>query len=125
MAAFTWWAFNLPAADAFLAVIAPLIAPARELVEMIRANIDSAQSKATTEGKILAYWRRGLKDPTTVSEQDCRSIQDRMLNIRQTNANIPDWLNSVSRNKRQAAMGVSVAHMIEEARDHGAVDRSP
>lgn len=112
---------GLPFGQTLAVIIAPLLAPLREIAEMIRANWENAQTKSRVEGKILDLWRRGLADPAAVTEADCCRVQDRISFLRQSNASVPDWLNRVRHAAQEATMRLSADHMIEEARRHGAV----
>lgn len=105
--------------DALTAVLIPFLAPARELIEMVQANRDSADTKAKTEAKVLDLWGHGMKDLSTVTVENCRAAQDRILAIRQTNAHVPDWLDNVRRSKNQGLMQESAEHLIEEAVRNG------
>lgn len=112
-------AAQLTAVDALTAVVVPLLAPARELVELIRANRDSAEIKAKTESKLLSLWGRAMRDADGVTLGDCRSVQDRILQIRQTNAHVPDWLDNARRSHSETVMQESATHLIEDAVQHG------
>ncbi len=108
------WAAGLSAVEAFTVVVVPALAPARELIELIRAHRDSAASKSKTEAKVLDLWNRGVRGEE-ISVEDCRAVQDRILTIRQTNAQIPDWFDNLGRGRSDAAMRASAADMVEEA----------
>ncbi|MGC0141408.1 S-4TM family putative pore-forming effector [Pseudactinotalea sp. Z1732] len=110
---------NLTAADALVALAMPLLGPARELIEMIRSNRESSDSKSNVETKVHGLWEQTLRrdDPITIA--DCRAVQDQILVIRQTNAHVPDWLDGLRRNRSEIAMQQSATHLIEEAQRHG------
>ncbi|MET7990288.1 S-4TM family putative pore-forming effector [Amycolatopsis sp. NPDC005232] len=110
---------NMPIAEALATIFAPLIGPARELIDMIRGNIENSRSNSTLEGKILNAWRRGLENPESVTETDCRRIQDRILSSRQLNLSVPNWLHNKRRESLEYSMQSSAKQLIEEARDHG------
>ncbi|MCO4239814.1 S-4TM family putative pore-forming effector [Pseudarthrobacter raffinosi] len=110
---------GLSMVDALVAVLVPLLSPARELIEAIRANHDSADMKAKAESKVLRLWQRGLEDHGAITAEDCRSVQDRILQIRQTNAHVPDWLDNLRRSRNETVMHESAQHLIEDAIQHG------
>ncbi|HEX5118816.1 MAG TPA: S-4TM family putative pore-forming effector [Pseudonocardiaceae bacterium] len=112
------WLLHLSFLDCVLALIVPWLAPAKELVDLIRANVDSANSKESLERQIVNVWKEGLGGKNILIET-CRLIQDRILHIRQSNAYVPDWLDSVRRGKSQATMDSIVAAMVEEAKFSG------
>ena len=110
---------DLTVASALTTLLVPLLGPARELVEMIRNNRDSADTKTTAEAKVHGLWERGLEPGTQLTIDDCRAVQDKILNIRMTNAHVPDWLDNLRRDRNEALMQQSAAHLIEEAVHHG------
>jgi hypothetical protein len=113
------WVIGMPLTETLAAIVAPLLAPAREALEMIRANRDAAQNKSALESKILVTWRKGLEGPSKVTPKDCRLIQDRILTTRQTNASVPDWLDRIRHKSQEGTMRLSAEHMIEESRTAG------
>jgi hypothetical protein len=60
-----------------------------------------------------------MEEPGAVTAEDCRSVQDRILQIRQSNAHVPDWLDNMRRARNEAAMHSSAEHLKEEAAAHG------
>lgn len=112
---------GLSLGDSLVAVLVPLLSPAREIIEAIRANYESADIKAKTESKVLRLWQRGMEDANAVTTEDCRSVQDRILQIRQTNAHVPDWLDDLRRNRNESVMRESAQHLKEEAAERGRV----
>jgi len=110
---------GLSLVDGLIAVLVPLLSPARELIEGIRANYESSDTKAKAESKVLRLWQRGMEDPGAVTAEDCRSVQDRILQIRQSNAHIPDWLDNMRRDRNESVMHQSAQHLKEEAVHHG------
>lgn len=112
------WALDLSFMDCVLALVVPALAPAKEISELIKANLENASSKESTEQKILDLWKAGLSGQPLPAES-CRTIQDKILHFRQSNSYVPDWLDKLRRAKNETAMRSSAAAMIEEARDHG------
>lgn len=110
---------GLSLVEALVVVLVPLLSPARELIEAIRANHESSDIKAKTESKVLKLWQRGMESPGAVTMEDCRSVQDRILQIRQSNAHIPDWLDNLRRGRNESAMRESADYLKEEAARHG------
>lgn len=110
---------GLTLVDALVAVLVPLLSPARELIEAIRANHESSDTKAKAESKVLKLWQRGMEEPGAVTAEDCRSVQDRILQIRQSNAHVPDWIDNMRRDRNESVMHASARHLKEEAAAHG------
>ncbi|MEV6963888.1 S-4TM family putative pore-forming effector [Hamadaea sp. NPDC051192] len=105
--------------EALTAIFAPQLPLIKELIEMIKANNESVQTKVSVESKVLGIWRRGLNDPASVTVGDCRTVQDKILQIRQANASIPDWFNNLMRSRQESTMRASAAQMVAEANTLG------
>lgn len=103
-------------ADLLAAIVIPALAPAKELVEQVRANFDNAREKEATEIKLADLWTDGMCGTGSPSEAQLRAIQDKILHFRQTNAFVPDWLDSLFHGRNQAAMRASVDSRVQEAR---------
>lgn len=112
---------NLTTAEALTTLVVPLLGPARELIEMIRNNRTSSDTKARVELKIHRLWEHALRDHQKITIGDCRTVQDQILNIRQGNAHVPDWLDNLRRARNETLMRQSAAHLIEEAIRHGKI----
>ncbi|GAA4704267.1 S-4TM family putative pore-forming effector [Nocardioides conyzicola] len=112
---------NLNATEILTVLLVPLLGPVRELIEMIRNNRDSADTKTSTENKVHNLWQRGLEPSGQVTIKDCRAVQDQILSIRQTNAHVPDWLDNLRRKRSETLMQQSAVHLIEEAVQHGKI----
>ena len=112
----TWVIMNLTPTDALTALVFPLVGPARELVEMVKANRDSAETKRQAEGKVLSLWQRGMTSAApAVTIEDCRSVQDKIVAIRHTNAYVPDWVDGLRRSRNESVMQGGASHQVEEA----------
>lgn len=112
---------NLSAVDALTSLLVPLLGPSHELIEMIRNNRESAETKANTETKVHGLWQQSLQSDNAVTMGDCRSVQDEILKIRQTNAHVPDWLDNLRRAKNEGLMQQSAAHLVHQAVEHGKI----
>lgn len=110
---------RLTVADALIALVVPLLGPARELIEMIRNNRDSSETKAKVEMKVHGLWQKALQPGGEITITDCRAVQDQILSIRRTNAHVPDWLDNLRRNRSEKLMQQSAEHLIEEAERRG------
>ncbi|MBB3753676.1 hypothetical protein FHT44_006198 [Mycolicibacterium sp. BK634] len=110
---------HLSMSDFLLAVAVPFLAPIKEIFDQIKSNFETASAKATAERKITDLWNQGMGGGETPSEQDLRDIQDKILQFRQSNPYIPDWLDGLFHSKNEAAMRSSVKDRVEEARRRG------
>ncbi len=109
--------------EALAAIVVPLLAPVRELLELIRGNRESEQTKRQAEAKIASLWRRAITHQAPVELADCRVVQDRIVSIRQSNAHVPDRIDGWWRSRHETAMRNTAAHMIEEAVRAGVVQK--
>lgn len=100
-------------------LVAPLVPPAAAVVREIQGNLESARKKASAQDKVADLWRRGLNDPTSVSDADCRAAQDCILGYRQTNARVPDWFYWNRRAKNEALMLATCSDLVDQARLRG------
>lgn len=86
------------------------------LSEALR-HLDSARTKEDLQQQILALWRVALGRP--VSESKVRDIQNEIVHLRRSNAQVPDWFDNRLRDDNEKAMRVSAADMVAEAARHG------
>jgi hypothetical protein len=84
--------------------LVPLLGPLGEAVSLIRAHRENAATKQSLEECVMGLWRRALRDPHDVGEVDLRRVQDLILGLRQTNANVPDWFHNRRRPANEASM---------------------
>lgn len=110
---------KLPASDFLLALVVPLSGPFKEVIEQIAGNLETSRAKESAERKISDFWRQGMSGGDAPTEQNLREIQDNILQFRQSNPYIPDWLDSLFHEKNESAMRTSVEARVEEARRCG------
>lgn len=118
------WLLRLSFAECMLALLVPALAPAKELVDLIKTNLENAGSKESIERKITELWKKGLAGEA-VTLDSCRTIQNCILDFRKSNAYVPDWLDKRFRAKNEAAMRSGAAALVEEATAHGRVAGRP
>lgn len=99
--------------------LVPLLAPLGEAINQIRAHRESSTSKQSLEDTIMALWRRALADPQDVGEPHLRRVQDLILGLRQTNANVPDWFHNRRRPANEASMQDAADALVREVQDRG------
>lgn len=110
---------NLAATDGLIALVVPALGPARELIEMILNNRDSSAIKSKVEAQAHNLWERALRSDHGITITDCRAVQDQILNIRKTNAHVPDWLDNLRRGRNETLMRQSATYLMGEAERHG------
>jgi SMODS-associating 4TM effector domain len=100
-------------------ITAPLAPAGFAIVGEIQSHRESASNKQAAESKVADLWRRGLVDPTTITDEDCRGAQDRILCFRQTNARVPEWWYERVRDQNEAVMLATCSALVDEALGHG------
>ncbi|MER6316069.1 S-4TM family putative pore-forming effector [Streptomyces sp. NPDC001581] len=106
---------NLSAGAIFVALVIPSLAPFKEIGEQIKANFEAAKTKETVERKLGDVWAKGLDRSHVITNEELRSIQDKILLLRQSNPYVPDWLDDAFHEKNEAAMRSSVADKVMQA----------
>jgi hypothetical protein len=106
--------FHLDANDLFAAVIAPAVAPVKELVEQIKSHFETARDKSEVDSRISSAWAAGMAGDVP-SEELLRRVQDRILAFRRRNHYVPDWLDNRLRDRNEAVMATTAADKAAEA----------
>lgn len=110
---------DLSAKEIFVALVVPALAPFKEVAEQIKANFEANKTKESVERKVNEMWARGMDGSHVPTEVEVRSVQDKILLLRQTNPYVPDWLDNVLRGRNEAAMRSSVADKVAQAERSG------
>jgi hypothetical protein len=101
-------ATNLTLLDYLLALLIPSLAALLKGVEVARAHFKIAAEKEEIEREISHLWEAGLRDPTSVSREQCRCIQDCVYILRSKGPLVPDkwyiWLRDRYRVDMQSAV---------------------
>jgi hypothetical protein len=114
-----WAVFDLPFDVALLILLVPSLAPSKELANLIRANFEASNTKESAERTLNEVWEKGILEETVPDEGKLRTIQDKILILRQTNAYVPDWLDSIFHRRNEAIMRASVGDRVLQAKRHG------
>lgn len=114
-----WTLMDLSLSDALTILLVPSLAPFKEIVSLVKSNVDSYRTKEATERTLNDLWESGLRGDKIVTELDIRQLQDRILLFRQSNAYVPDWLDKIFHRKNEAAMRSSVADRVTQAERFG------
>lgn len=110
---------DLSPGDVFISLIIPSLAPFKEVGEQIKTNFEAAKTKETVERKVNDMWEKGMTGSPIPTEEELRSVQDKILLLRQSNPYIPDWLDNALHEKNEAAMRSSVADKVAQAQRQG------
>jgi hypothetical protein len=101
-------ATNLTLLDYLLALLIPSLAALLKGVEVARAHFKIAAEKEEIEREISLLWEAGLRNPTSVSREQCRCIQDCVYILRSKGPLVPDkwyiWLRDRYRVDMQSAV---------------------
>ena len=116
--ALLWWALHLSASSGLNILVLPALPVLVEAVDELRRHFESARLKDEMQQRVLEVWREGLT-AEGVPVLRCREIQNEIVHIRQSNAQVPDWFDRRLRGKSESAMRVGAEDMIEEAERHG------
>lgn len=114
-----WYSLALTFESALVTLIVPALAPFKEVITLVRSNCEIADSKQAVERTVNDLWEAAMIHRQVPTETHVRSLQDKILLLRQANAYVPDWLDSVFHERNEAAMRTSVADRAAQARRNG------
>jgi hypothetical protein len=112
-------AAGLAASDIVSTLCLPALAPVKELIEQVTSHFATARDKEATEERLSDAWAGGMNGETIPTEQLLRSVQDRILSLRQRNHYVPDWLDRLLRDRSETAMETTAADRVAEAARNG------
>jgi hypothetical protein len=116
--ALLWWIFDLSAGSGLNILVLPALPVLIEAIDELRRHFESARLKDEMQQKVLEVWREGLT-AEGVPVLRCREIQNEIVHIRQSNAQVPDWFDRRLRGKSESAMRIGAEDMMEEAKRQG------
>lgn len=121
-------ATNLTLLDYLLALLIPSLAALLKGVEVARAHFKTAAEKEKIEREISVLWEAGLRDPISVSREQCRCIQDCIYVLRSKGPLVPDkwytWLRDRYRVDMQSAVAELRTHAEHTWADDTQVSRT-
>ncbi len=83
---------SMPAAQWMLALVLPSFAAFVHGFEVIRDHTTAREQEATALAEVERIWSAGVLDPSTVTPDILRGVQDHLLKLRAEHAPIPDWI---------------------------------
>lgn len=113
----TWLLLDLEAWQGANALAVPFLPVLWETIHAARENYDSAAKKESAQQQVLELWREGMKRPVGVAR--VRTVQDCIVNLRRTNAPVPDWFDNHFRVRSEKAMHATATEMVAEALRNG------
>ena len=106
---------SLALLDYLLALFVPSLAALLRGVEVAKAHFKTATEKEKIEQEISEIWEAGLRDPTSVSREQCRRIQDCIYVLRSKGPLVPDEWYTWLRDRYQVDMQSAVAQLRTSA----------
>ena len=96
-------------------MIFPALPAISQTIRAWRGHTKNAHEKQELEGIVANLWQKGIENPSTITVTQCRSLQDRIYNLRKEGPMVPDkWYISL-RKKFEEDMHSSAAQLREEA----------
>ncbi|MCK5927965.1 MAG: hypothetical protein KAG80_07200 [Nocardioides sp.] len=102
-------------AEGLLVVVGPFVTVFKELIEQIKANFEASAAKEKGERQLADLWSKGMSGSHIPTELELRSLQDKILALRQSNPYVPDWFDERFRKQSEAAMRASTDDRVREA----------
>ena len=84
-----------------------------DTLDLVRGHSAQSKAKDALVQETTALWNRGVLDLSSVSEQDCRDVQDQSYQLRRRGMQIPQLVYRMRRNRDEKAMKAAVAQLIE------------
>jgi len=106
---------NLTLLDYLLALLIPSLAALLNGVEVAKAHFKIAEEKERIEKKISAFWRSGLNNPSSITREQCRDVQDCIYTLRSKRPLVPDRWYAWLRDRYQIDMQSAVAQLKSAA----------
>jgi hypothetical protein len=83
-----------------------------DTIDLSRGHYHQAQAKEAVEQATTDLWNRGVQHPGSVSEQDCRDVQDQAYALRRNGTQIPQLIYRIRRRQDEAAMRAAAARLL-------------
>jgi hypothetical protein len=106
---------GLSFSDAAVAIGVPTLAPLKEILEQIKAHLETSRDKEDAQAKISAAWSDGMNGKAVPDEALLRLVQNKMLALRQRPHYVPDWFDNRLRDRNEAAMHTTAEDMLAQA----------
>ena len=89
-----------------------------DTVDLSRGHLKQSQAKEALELKTTDLWNKGVANPGSVSEHDCREVQDQSYALRRRGIQIPQLIYRLRRKQDEAAMRAAAANLMKKALPH-------
>lgn len=94
-------------------VFLPSQAAFLDTIDLFRGHLKQSQAKEALELKTTDLWNNGVANPGSVSEQDCREVQDQTYALRRRGIQIPQLIYRLRRKQDEAAMRAAAARLTK------------
>lgn len=111
-----WWWAGLDTYSGMNQLVLPALPVLWEAADEVRRHLVSAKEKNELQQAVLDVWGAGIT--TGASVDQCRDVQNEIVHIRLTNAQVPDWFDARFRGASEQTMRTAASHLVEEARRH-------
>ena len=101
--------------DYVLALLLPSLAALLRGVEVAKKHFEVAAEKEKTEKEVSNLWESGLRDPGSVSKEQCRHVQDCIYVFRSRGPLVPDQWYTWLRERYEIDMESAAAEMKSRA----------
>lgn len=100
-----------------LGILIPSLSAYIHGIEVAKGHFESASDKEELEGKVAEMWERALQDPSSVTVEQCRNLQDRIFISRRDCPLVPDRWYYWSRDKFESDMQNAVRGLKRQLQD--------
>lgn len=84
-----------------------------DTIDLFRGHLRQSQAKEALELKTMDLWNTGVANPGSVSEQDCREVQDQTYALRRRGIQIPQLIYRLRRKQDEQAMRAAAARLTK------------
>lgn len=88
-----------------------------DTIDLFRGHLKQSQAKEALELKTTDLWNKGAANPDSVSEHDCREVQDQTYALRRRGIQIPQLIYRLRRKQDEAAMRAAAARLTKTPHD--------
>lgn len=83
-----------------------------EAIELSRSHLRQSADKQSIERQADALWEKGCRRSSSVTEADCRVIQDQAYRLRRRGPRVAQWFYRARRGRDEQAMRAAVGQLL-------------
>lgn len=84
-----------------------------DTIDLFRGHLKQSQAKEALELKTTDLWNQGVANPDSLSEHDCREVQDQAYALRRRGIQIPQLIYRLRRKQDEVAMRAAAAGLTK------------